>query len=408
MYVSLLRPAEPRALPRPGAGQGQGRGTSWWSRLPEGLGYSLLVYLATRLVVVAGVVAYLRRHPTDSLSRLSLKWDGWWYVKLAEQGYSTSLRSPSTGVRDWHHGYSDWAFFPGYPLLIRGAQRLTGAPSMVTAVVLAAVLGLVAVWAVYALGAEFGGPDVGRTAALLLAAWPGSAVFLQPYSEALFTAATAAALLALLRERWLVAGLLGAVSSATRPTGAALVAAAGAVAVVRLVRDRDPRPLLAPLLATTGAAGFAVHAWLRTGDVLAWRHAENLWAQKLDLSKKLLVTWVRVAADPEKFLRTDAGREVLAGSLLQVGGAAALVAVLVAVIRLRRRLTLPLAVYGGLTLFLVLAYSAVGPRPRTLLAVIPAFVWVAAWHPRGARVVAVAMTPLLAVVTYLWLWQVTP
>jgi len=379
-----------------------------WERLPEGLRYSLVVYSITRLFVLVAVIGYQAANPRESLSHSAGKWDGWWYVRIAQSGYSESLRPSVTRLTDWHHGYSDWAFFPGYPLVVGAVQRLTTLPTGLIAVVVATSFGLLTLWAVHGLGREFGGREVGRASALLVAAWPGSAIFQQPYSEGLFLAAVTAALLALQRERWLLAGLLGAVATATRPSGVALVVAAGAVAAVRLLRDREWRPLLAPVLSCAGAGAFLAYGWWRTGDPMVWRHAENLWVQRFDLSHKMLDTWAQSLLHLPRSAHAPGGGQILATSLVQILGVLALAALVPAVWVLRRRLTLPLAVYAAVSLVMILGYSAVGTRPRTLLAVVPAFVWFAAWRPRAARIAAWTMAPLLSVLTVLWLWRVTP
>jgi hypothetical protein len=69
----------------------------------------------------------------------------------------------------------------------------------------------------------------------------------------------------------------------------------------------------------------------------------------------------------------------------------------------RRRLSLPVVAYTAVSLAMILGYSTVGTRPRMVLTVLPAFVWLAAWLPRRAViVVAICLLPLLGVVTYLW------
>jgi len=81
----------------------------------------------------------------------------------------------------------------------------------------------------------------------------------------------------------------------------------------------------------------------------------------------------------------------------------------VAAWRLRSRLDLPSVVYAAVTVFLILGSSAVAPRPRTMLALVPAAVWVAAaWNPRRVRLVAWCLAPTLGVMSWLWLWEVTP
>jgi hypothetical protein len=98
-----------------------------------------------------------------------------------------------------------------------------------------------------------------------------------PYTEGLFLASAGAALVCLQKRQWVWAGLLGAVASATRANGLAVVAAAVVAAVLAVLADREWRALLAPALSAAGPAAFVVYGWQRTGDVLVWRHAENLW-----------------------------------------------------------------------------------------------------------------------------------
>ena len=68
-----------------------------------------------------------------------------------------------------------------------------------------------------------------------------------------------------------------------------------------------------------------------------------------------------------------------------------------------------MVVYAVVAAFAVVGYSAVGPRPRMVLAVVPGFVWLAATLPRWATVALAALfVPLLVGVTATWLWGVTP
>jgi hypothetical protein len=374
--------------------------------------FCVLVFALTRVPVLVAIIGVKIANPRRTLAVISSQWDGWWYVQLASRGYSTSLRPPLTRVTDWHHQYSDWAFFPGYPLAIRVVHDLTRVPFAAVAISLSVIFGVLALRAVHLLGTVHAGPDVGRAAAVLFAVWPGAAVLGQPYSEGLFTAAAAGCLAMLISRRWVLAGVLGAVASATRPTGVAVVVACAVVAVVELVRRQGWRAMLAPLLAVGGVAGFVLFGWWRTGDPLVWRHAENLWSQKFDLNHAMVLGWWHTLGNPAHAIGTSSGRQVLAASLLEIGGALALGAFAVALWRHRRhlgRLRLPLVAYTAVALVTILGYSAVGPRPRTLLALIPVAVWVGDWWPpRTTRRVAIALTPVLGVITLLWLWRVTP
>jgi hypothetical protein len=381
----------------------------WWHAVPSGLRYSLAVYAITRVPVVAGAALFLRDHPGSSVDTMAVTWDGYWYTHIARDGYSASLRSPVAVVGPDHHTLSDWAFFPGYPLLIRAVGWLTRMPLVPASIVLAAVVGALAVWAVYALGAVHGGVRVARGAALLFAAWPGAAVLNLPYTEGMFLAAAGAALVCLEKRRWATAGLLGAVASATRPTGLAVIAAATVAAALAILVQRQWRALLAPALAATGATAFVVYGWQRTGDLLVWRHAENLWRQRLDFNSAVVRGTVHLLGDARTAMSSDVGRTALATSLLRVLGVLVVAAMVAAAWANRSRLSLPLVAYAAVTLAMILGYSTVSTRPRMVLTVLPGFVWLAAWLPRRMVIaLAVCLLALLGVVTYLWGQDVTP
>jgi hypothetical protein len=381
----------------------------WWQVFPSGLRYSLVVYAITRVPFLVATALFLRDHPGSSIETIALRWDGYWYTHIAADGYSASLRPPVAVVGPAHHTLSDWAFFPGYPLLVRAVGWLTRTPLVTTSILVAAVVGVLAVWAVYALGEAHGGVRVARGAALLFAAWPGSAAFDLPYTESLFLASTGWALVCLHRRWWVLAGLLGAVATATRPNGLAVAAAAAVAAGLAILRERDWKALLAPALSASGAGVFVLYGWQHSGDALVWRHAENLWNQRLDLNSAVLQSTINVLSDAETALASPSGRTVLAGSLLRGLGLILVVATLGAAWANRRRLSLPLVAYAAVSLALILGYSTVGTRPRMVLTILPGFVWVAARLPRRAVIVlAICLLPLLGVVTYLWGQDVTP
>ncbi|HVN12069.1 MAG TPA: hypothetical protein VMT69_08240 [Kineosporiaceae bacterium] len=375
---------------------------------PSGLRFCAVVYLVSRIPVVLALTLFLVRNPGRNLTWVMLRQDGWWYTRLARDGYTGSLRPP-LGPHDFHHRYSGWAFYPGYPLVIRALHDVTRLPYLTSALVTSSVLGLGAVWAVYALADLFGGVPVARSAALLIALWPGSAAFSLPYSEGLFVAAVALGLMFMTRQRWIWAGACGAIAFATRPTGLALLAAMAVVAGVRLVRHRDRRPLVAVAMTAAGGVGFLLYGWARTGDPLVWRHAENLWGQRFDVSQALIRRSLPVLLRPFAALHDPGYRLLLVTTLLELLGLLMLVVMGVALVRTRGWPSPVMAVYACVAVAMIIGYSAVAARPRMVLAVVPGFVWLGGWLPR--RVVlplAAAFTVLLGVITYVWSWQVTP
>src|SRR5207248_8651868 len=142
--------------------------------------------------------------------------------------------------------------------------------------------GLVTTVLVQGLATGWWGRVAGRKAVLLFCLFPGSVVFFMAYAEGIMLPLAAGCILALQRRRWLLAGLLAGVATATEPEGVVLVLVCAVSALVELRRggwrDRQARrSMLAPLLSLTGVVSFASFLWAWTGtpfaSLLAQRYA---------------------------------------------------------------------------------------------------------------------------------------
>lgn len=116
-----------------------------------------------------------------------------------------------------------------------------------------------------------------RRVALLTACcfsvYPLAGVLSLAYSEALLAVLAAGCLLALLRRRWLVAGVLAMLAGATRPTGAVLIVACLVAAADAVYRRRDWSSLVAVALSPLGVLA----SWIGTaaGRWDAWFATEQ-------------------------------------------------------------------------------------------------------------------------------------
>jgi len=259
------------------------------------------LWLLTRLVtfglVSAGAWLFARdgeaRTPVGYLARWT-QWDTVHYVTIAHWGYGGDPRTgPQVPLE---------AFFPGFPLTLRAIHALTGVGFVVAGLSVSFVAGGIATVALARIAAdEAGGGAAGdrlaeRTALLFLLA--PSAIFLAAaYTEALFLAFAFPAWLAARRGNWAAAGLLGVGAGLIRITGLFL----GVALVVEFLTARDGRrrwselPWLAgPFLATFG---YFAYLHRRTGDWLAWRHAEERgWYREFHWPwESLKITWQNAA-----------------------------------------------------------------------------------------------------------------
>lgn len=263
--------------------------------------------LAVVLWVVVGVsVAFL---PWSGHARTHLfpgrPWlEGWvhydsgWYRRIANEGYSYVPGQQSTV-----------AFFPAYPLAMRAVGAVLDSTLLggivVTLAAGAAVAAMVWTWFRDRLS-----PAEARTALALFLLYPYAFyLFGVVYSDALFVAAVVAAFVLLERDRLWLAGLAGAVATASRPVGVVVVAGLAARALERrgvfprgrpdggtgdppgssgpprstslpLVDVRRARPAdAAVLVSVAGLAGYCIYLVARFGHPFLFADVEKYWGQ---------------------------------------------------------------------------------------------------------------------------------
>ena len=321
------------------------RGLSWVWR-PLG------IYAGSTLVVGVAAAVADDLVPVPGVPSLRT-WDQTWYVELAQKGYPDFVPEEAGQAVQ-----STLGFFPFFPFLIRVVHRV-GLSWDMASLVVAAASGLAAVLLVWLLLEAVSGRRAADRGVALLCFFPGAFVLTLGYAEGLMIALAAGCLLALLRRRWLTAGALAAVASATRPNAIALAGACAWAAVVAIRSRREWRALIAPLLAPAGLLAFFVFLRLRTGEFDAYlRSQREGWGQKVDPTS----AWDNVSAFARHpFADTNV-------TIMVAGTAFLLVAV---VVLARTRPPGVLIAYTAGVIVLALLTPTMGPRPRFLLTAFP-------------------------------------
>ena len=248
--------------------------------------------IAAHLLVVWSQVR-ISTHLT--VLRALTKWDGDFYLRLARDGYPRHLIAGS-GAR----AQSTLGFYPLYSLLVRGVAAVTSW-SYETAglfVAIAAAAGAVVVFR--RLAERLCGREVADRSVVLFVFAPGAIVLSMTYSEPLFVLLCAGSLLALLDDRWEIAGACAFLACLTRPNGLAIVAACAVAAFCALRADRSRRrALVAPALAGAGFLALPVYQRIHTGDFLAyWKTQHRGWGQGIDFGWNTLRRSAHVVAHP--------------------------------------------------------------------------------------------------------------
>lgn len=212
--------SEPAAVPA----------TAWRRALLHGL----VAFLFLRLFVSAWGVAAQALFPAPALPLSSpymhgfaptpderanpwleswLRWDATWYLSIAQSGYRT--------------GDGSVAFFPLYPLLTGAVGRLLGGRYLWAGLILSNLAAAGFFVVLFRLAEQERGGAAGRPALEAFLAFPTAFFLLMPYSESLFLLLSSLAFLCWRRDKWLGAGLCGALAALTRPHGVFLFPALG-------------------------------------------------------------------------------------------------------------------------------------------------------------------------------------
>ncbi len=278
---------------------------------------------------------------------------------IAEHGYSGDPAKP--------------AFFPVFPLVIHVTSYLTGGNYPLAGLIASIACGVASAVGVWALAARICDRWVADRAVMLYCFFPGAMTFGMLYSEPLAVALAAAALLALVERRWLLAGLLGAVGTAERPSLIVLAVAAGVAAAQAIWASREWRALLAPALTPLGLLAYFGYLGHRYHDYGYWFRIENDgWHQHFDGGVHTLrvLLWLD--------LKNAHHRLFVVVLMIMFVAAVAGIGLMIAA-----RLPLPVTLFGILTILLVITSSAGGTKPRFVWAAFPIFIGAAAKLPRA-------------------------
>jgi Mannosyltransferase (PIG-V) len=305
------------------------------------------------------------------------RWDAVWYLRIAESGYAGSDARA--------------AFFPLYPLLVRGLATPFGAsPAALLvaayAVALAAFLGALAL--LYRLVSLELGRPLARPVLLLLSVFPAAMVFGAPYSESLFLLLAVGAFYAARTDRWAWAGAAAAGAAATRSAGILLLLPLAML----WWGSRRPGAGAWLLVAPIGLAGYALFLGVAEGD--AWRFLDVQDAWSRELAVPLAGAWDGFTAAVDGARQLASGqREVVyfeqaAGDPYRIAAInlmlfGTLVFAVAACVGAFRRLPKAYGAWVAASLALPLSFP-VTPQPlmslpRFLAVLFPIFMWLAVW-----------------------------
>ena len=370
--------AETVGTRRPGLSVAAGR------RVLGELARPLALFVASRLVTLSaiGIAVVVKGVVFSDVIHI---WDGGWWMSTTLHGYPHAVP-----MVDGHAGESTIAFFPLFPLLARGVMNVTGLPLLGSLLVVTTVFGGLTAVGLWYLTRRILDADTADRTVALFCFFPGSFIFSLVYAEPVMLALAVGCLLFLLQRRWLLAGVLAAMATASRPNAAVLIVCCAWEAGFAVMRRREWRALIAPALAPVGIVSFFVFLRVRTGSLRAWFDVEKGgWNERIEPT----ALW--------HYIQTFA-RNGFAEWNIPVPLAGAVLILIGAVLLVRARVPPVLLVYTAGIVILTLSSKTLGARPRFVLTAFPLFIGLAAHVRRlGFTVVVAVFAALLTLITVL-------
>ena len=255
--------------------------SSRWQRLWDKAGWVLLMFAVSRFVVIT--LIWLSRHIVErgphvmvsgqmqhggTLLDLLTQWDGVWYRLIAKHGYGPPM--PDLAA----------AFFPVYPLLVRGVAFIVRDPQIASLIVSNGCLLAAALLFIRLLRLDYD-ELICRRAITFLMFNPVSFFLSSAYTESTFLLLSIGALLAARQGKWLVAGMCGGCLTATRAPGLVIAAPLLAEHLIQWrARGAQLRTFLRPqllwlALIPAGLALYMYYFYIHRGNFFMPMHAQT-------------------------------------------------------------------------------------------------------------------------------------
>ncbi|MCC5606303.1 hypothetical protein LC612_05750 [Nostoc sp. CHAB 5834] len=239
--------------------------------LTNGLFFVIAMWLSSRLIIAIAMLLIAPLFPSLSTGVAATfgwdvfhAWDSVWYEKIVTSGYDFS-----SDVKEIH----TVAFFPLFPLLSRIIMFI-GLPFKVAGILVNNSAFLAALLILYFWVQELYGTSTARWATATLAWCPYSLYGTVIYTEGLFLLCTTSALRAFDKKQYIWAAFWGALSTATRLPGVALIPP---FLFVSWKERRGIKAYITSLTVGLGISLYSLYCQIKFGDALAFIHAQKAW-----------------------------------------------------------------------------------------------------------------------------------
>lgn len=232
--------------------------------------YAGFMWLLSRVLVAIAMMLVAPALPTPSRGTTPIigldlfsAWDSLHYQAIATTGYEYADDAKGHNL----------AFFPLFPLIVRGFMTI-GLPFNVAGLLVNNLAFLGALIVLYQWIEKAHNRSAARWVTAVLAWCPFSMYGTVIYTEGLYLLLSTAALKTFSEQQYGWSALWGALATATRPTGIALIPA---LLITSWKKRLPPIAYFASIATAGGVLLFSLYCVLQFGDPLAFIHAQRGW-----------------------------------------------------------------------------------------------------------------------------------
>lgn len=275
---------------------------SWYEAFKKVLPIYMSIHLAFFAITCLSVLFIFKDFSSQSM-RLSSLWQLWlhWdtinYRAIAVHGYTAPWLT---------------AFFPLYPLLIRGLMFLIHDP-LIAGLIVSNLSGLGMLVVLYRLVQEDFDDGCAFRTVLFLSVFPAAFFLAAAYSESLFLFLTVLSFYQIRHSQWWLAGLFGFLTALTRPLGLLLLFPF----CYEYLRQHNFKlrnirfDFMSGLCILMSIGIYALYCYFLFHDLLAFSHAQTVWDRKLSIPGYAILRTIKAIIISHGFVSFQALRNIL-------------------------------------------------------------------------------------------------
>jgi hypothetical protein len=255
-------------------------------------GFTVFIAVLSRLCVF--MVSWLLNYNFQigkSFQTLLCSWDCGWYMRIVAIGYDMIPQGHPSGDA------ANWAFFPVFPMTAKGILLLTGLSGLEAATLISNVAFILALPILYSYLKNILDIESARFVVVVFSFSPYSLYFSAPYTESVYFLLMISSLYLATLRRWLIAGMLTAILSATRNAGVLLIFPLLFISLRQynikdLLRfsDESKPVLFCMAIAPLGLFLYMCYLYHHTGDALAFKNIQIAWGRSF---QSPIGVWIR-------------------------------------------------------------------------------------------------------------------